>query len=127
MKKLFGWWLFLPVPALVSSAGQLDMAATLGSLLFVIAIIFILAWALKRMRLPSMMGQDGLRIVRQLPVGTKERLVIVHTGEEQFLVGITANSINLVSKLDKPVEDAQPVSAPFAQQLSQLLKKDEKK
>lgn len=126
MKKSVGW-LVMPFPAFASSASQLDMASTFGSLLFVIAIIFILAWALKRMRLPSMMGQDGLKVVRQLPVGTKERLVIVQAGEEQFLVGITQHSINLVSKLEKPIEDAEPVPAQFAQQLSQLLKKDEKK
>ncbi len=127
MKKHLGVSLFFPFSAHASNAGQLDMAATFGSLLFVIVIIFLLAWALKRMRLPNIMGQDGLKVIRQLPVGTKERLVIVQAGEEQFLVGITSHSINLVSKLDKPLEETQPASVPFGQQLSQLLDKHGKK
>ncbi len=110
-----------------SSASQLDLAATFGSLVFVIVFILFLAWLLKRMRLPSMTGRDGLKIVRQLPVGTKERLMIVQAGEEQFLIGITAQSINMLSRLDKPIEDEESAPIPFASQLSQLLKKDETK
>ncbi|SON50191.1 flagellar biosynthetic protein FliO [Vibrio tapetis] len=110
-----------------SSASQLDLAATFGSLVFVIIFILFLAWLLKRMRLPSMTGRDGLKIVRQLPVGTKERLMIVQAGEEQFLIGITAQSINMLSRLEKPLKDEESAPLPFASQLSQLLKKDETK
>lgn len=100
-----------------------DFAATLGSLVLVIAVILGLAWVLKRMKVPSLVNQQGLKIVRQIPVGTKERITIVEAGEEQFLVGITAQSIQLISKLEKPLEESEITQPAFASQLSKIMKK----
>jgi len=127
MNKAIGG-LLLPAPALAAgNSSQLDLATTFGSLVFVIAFILLLAWLLKRMRLPSMNGRDGLKVVRQLPVGTKERIMVVQAGEEQFLIGVTAQSVNMLSRLEKPIQDLESEPVPFASQLSQLLKKDENK
>lgn len=110
---------------------QLDWATTFGSLLFVIIFILFLAWLLKRMRIPALVNQQGLSVVRQIPVGTRERIMIVQAGEEQFLVGVTPQSIQLISKLDKPLSQEELnksalATSPFASQLSQLLKKNDK-
>ncbi|MEH0687807.1 flagellar biosynthetic protein FliO [Vibrio cholerae] len=105
---------------------QLDIATTFGSLLFVVAFILFLAWLLKRMRVPAIGNQPGLSVVRQIAVGTKERIVIVQAGEEQFLVGVTAQSIQLIAKLDKPLSQEELATSPFASQLTQLLKKNDK-
>ncbi len=113
-------------PALAAPSDQFDIATTLGSLLFVIAIIIGMAWLLKRMRVPAFGQQKGLSIVRQLPVGTKERLMIVQAGEEQFLIGVTAQSIQMLSKLETPLTQEELESAPFANSLTQLLKKNDK-
>lgn len=92
-----------PSIALAATPPSLDLATTFGSLIFVIAFILFIAWLLKRMQVPAMSNQQGLAIVRQIPVGTKERIAIVQAGDEQFLVGITTQSIQLISKLDKPL------------------------
>jgi flagellar protein FliO/FliZ len=105
---------------------QLDWATTFGSLLFVIAFILFLAWLMKRMRVPSLVNQKGLSVVKQIAVGNRERIMVVQAGEEQFLVGVTAQSIQLISKLDKPLEQEEFASSPFANQLTQLLKKSDK-
>ncbi len=110
-----------------SGATQLDLAATTGSLVLVIAVILGLAWLLKRMRVPNLVQQQGLKIVRQLPVGTKERIAIVEAGNEQFLVGITPQSIQLISKLDEPLKDAEAAKPVFANHLAQLLSKNANK
>ncbi|WP_282177751.1 flagellar biosynthetic protein FliO [Vibrio nereis] len=122
---------FSPSVLAATPGSQLDLAATLGSLLFVIAFILFLAWLLKRMKFPALANQQGLSVIRQIPVGTKERIMIVQAGEEQFLVGVTAQSIQLISKLDKPLSQEELnksslVSSPFANQLTQLLKKNDK-
>ena len=75
-----------------------------------------------------MMNQGGLSIVRQLPVGTRERVVIVQAGEEQFLVGVTSQSVQLISKLETPLNQEELgksalANTPFATQLTQILKK----
>ncbi|MGO1297877.1 MAG: flagellar biosynthetic protein FliO [Vibrio sp.] len=117
--------LLIPFPAWADTAqpGQFDMATGIGSLLFVLALIVFLGWLLKRMRVPTMGQQKGLRIVRQIPVGTKERIMIIEAGGEQFLVGSTTQSIQLISKLEQPLTEEEAAMAPFAQQFTRLLKK----
>lgn len=126
MKKLIGL-LLCSSQAMAAPNDHLDLATTFGSLLFVFALILFLAWVLKRMRVPTFGNQKGLSIVRQLPVGTKERIVIVQAGEEQFLVGVTSQSVQLIAKLDAPLKQEEAEVSPFAGQLTQLLKKNDKK
>ena len=113
--------------AFAATPPSLDLATTFGSLIFVIALILFIAWLLKRMQVPAMSNQQGLAIVRQIPVGTKERIAIVQAGDEQFLVGITTQSIQLISKLDKPLTQEMLEKSTFSSQLSQLMKKDANK
>ncbi|MEI8634155.1 flagellar biosynthetic protein FliO [Vibrio sp. PP-XX7] len=119
MKRLIGLSVF-PLPALAASDGPTDILTTLGALVFVVLFILLLAFLAKRMRLPGLAGgyQKDLSVLRQLPVGAKERLLIVKAGEEQFLVGVTSQSIQLISKLDKPIEEPSQMVAenPFATQ-----------
>jgi flagellar protein FliO/FliZ len=85
-----------------------------------------MAWLLKRMRVPAFGQQKGLSVVRQLPIGTKERLMIVQAGEEQFLIGVTSQSVQLISKLETPLTQEELESVPFSNTLTQLLKKNDK-
>ncbi|MGY0614012.1 flagellar biosynthetic protein FliO [Vibrio sp. FJH11] len=133
LKQLFGaLGLMLSVPHTLSAAPistaptNLDFATTLGSLVLVIGVILLLAWLLKRMKVPALGQQKGLRIVSQLPVGPKERIAVVHVGEEQFLVGITSQSIQTLAKLEKPLKEEDLTSSAFAHQFSQLIKKNDK-
>ncbi|CAM3750036.1 Flagellar protein FliO [Vibrio aerogenes CECT 7868] len=126
MKHYLTGLLFFSFPALAAAPGsQIDILTTLGSLIFVVVFILILAVLLKRMRLPALGHQKGLSVIRQLPVGTKERLLIVQAGEEQFLVGVTSQSIQLISRLETPLEVDSPVGSQnsFASQLARLMKK----
>ncbi|WP_086971106.1 flagellar biosynthetic protein FliO [Vibrio coralliirubri] len=119
--------LTVPSIAFAATPPSLDLATTFGSLIFVIAFILFIAWLLKRMQVPAMSNQQGLAIVRQIPVSTKERIAIVQAGDEQFLVGITTQSIQLISKLDKPLTQEMLEKSTFSSQLSQLIKKDANK
>lgn len=116
-----------PSIAFAATPPSLDLATTFESLIFVIAFILFIAWLLKRMQVPAMSNQQGLAIIRQIPVGTKERIAIVQAGDEQFLVGITTQSIQLISKLDKPLTQEMLEKSTFSSQLSQLIKKDANK
>ncbi|PMH41032.1 flagellar biosynthetic protein FliO [Vibrio sp. 10N.286.49.B3] len=110
-----------------AQSNQLDLFATLSSLVFVIALILFLAWLLKRMQIPAFSQQADLSVVRQIVVGGKERIAIVQAGEEQFLVGVTPHSIQLISKLEQPVSTSTTAKTPFSAQLNQLLQKDHNK
>lgn len=128
MKWLSLWLFALPVWA--APADSFDVAASIGALALVVALILFLAWLLKKMRFPMMGGASDLSIVRQLPIGTKERIMVVQAGEEQFLIGVTAQSIQLLSKLEQPLKSAKESSpaaaSSFAQQLSQVIKRHDK-
>ncbi|MGL6025822.1 MAG: flagellar biosynthetic protein FliO [Vibrio sp.] len=117
--------LVIPIPALAAPSSQLDLATTLGSLLLVIGLILFLAWLLKRMRVPVFGQSNGLSVVKQLPVGTKERVMIIQSGEQQYLIGVTSQSIQLLAQLEQPLPQEVQSSSPFSNQLMQLLKKHE--
>jgi flagellar protein FliO/FliZ len=76
------------------------------STLLALALVAALAWAsialLKRLqqgRAGNLSGkQEGeLRFVRALPVGAKERVVVMHYRGEEWLLGVTAGGINLLA------------------------------
>jgi len=138
MKLLLRWnivlaSLFFSYPALAApEASQFNVFAALGSLIFVIALILFLAWLMKRLRIPALGREKDFSVIRQLPLGTRERLMVIKAGEEQFVIGMTSQSIQLISKLDTPLKDDNDavshskLSSSFAKQLNQLLKKNEK-
>ena len=62
---------------------------TLG-LLLVLALAVGLTWLLRRYALP----RDGLvRVLGGLPLGSRERLLLVEVDEVRLLIGITAHQI----------------------------------
>ncbi len=91
-------------------------------LLIVLGFLFAAAWLLRRGGVIT--GNSGaIRIVAQTPVGTRERLVLVQVGEQQLLVGVTAQQIQLLHTLADPV--VLPVSTGsnrFAEQLAAMMK-----
>lgn len=79
-------------------------ASTLLVLLAIIALILGIAKVMKGMKLPSMSGKAGIKMISQLPLGQKERILLIEVNGEQLLVGATAQQINLIKKLDSPVQ-----------------------
>ena len=118
----FGAALFAPPVAAQSSS--LDLATTFGSLFLVIALILLMSWLFKRLRLPALGQHDDLAIVRQLAVGTKERIMIIQAGDQQLVIGVTAHSIQLLTELNTPLNQ-EVKTASFATLLSQRIKKNE--
>lgn len=138
MKSILRWSLLLTVlvssfPTLAATeSSQFNILTAFGSLIFVIALIFALAWLMKRMRIPALGRAKDFAVIRQIPLGARERLMVIKAGEEQFVVGMTPQSIQLISKLETPLKDEaennsdNTMSSSFAKQLNQLLKKNEK-
>lgn len=75
---------------------------TLLALVAVIGLILGLAWLVRRTSHGSSIP-DGLRSVANLSLGAKERIMVVAVGDEQLLLGITANGIHLLHKLPQPL------------------------
>ncbi len=101
------------------------------ALLLVLGLIVGLGWLLKRMPGSGFRPAAGLKLVASLPLGAKERVVVVEVGGQQLLLGVTAGGINTLHSLDAPLPAPPPPALPdlkklpdFAQLLAQKLRKD---
>jgi flagellar protein FliO/FliZ len=90
------------------------------ALVFVLGLIFALAWLAKRM--PGVAGGSNraLRVVASLSLGPREKVVVVDVGGRQLLLGVGAGGTRTLHTLDAPLPEAErPATPPFAQLLAQ--------
>jgi flagellar protein FliO/FliZ len=82
------------------------------TLVFVLALIPVAVWMLKRLGAGNIGAPAGMRVVAQLPLGQRERLVVVEAGERWLILGVTPAAINRVGTL--PKGELPPAAAPAA-------------
>jgi flagellar protein FliO/FliZ len=132
-------WLVLAVePAAVAAATPppapvASMASQLIQLLLglgaVLALIFFLAWLLRRVQQASPRSGQAIEIISSRALGTRDRLVLVQVGSEQILLGLTPGRITPLHVLKEPVAPpakTEQATPEFAQRLMELLGKDHK-
>jgi flagellar protein FliO/FliZ len=81
-----------------------SLLTSVASMLLALGAVIALAWfVLKLMRSRLQPGasksgpDDVLRFVRALPVGAKERVVIVEHRGERWMLGVTAGAISAIA------------------------------
>ena len=99
-----------------------------GGLILVVAVIFVLAWLVKKFNLNQQSHNGLIRIVAGLSIGTRDRIVLLQVGDEQILVGLTPGRIEKLHTLSQPLESEieQPVAGSFAAKLNRLMGEREK-
>jgi flagellar protein FliO/FliZ len=75
-----------------------ELLFTLVALILVITLAWFLLKALKGFHV-SQTGTNRIKLLLTLPVGSRERVVVVSYREHEYLVGITAGGMNLIDKL----------------------------
>ncbi len=99
-------WFSIPVPY-----GILAVLLT-----FVLALAYGVLKVMKaRMQPRATPGggpDDSVRFVRALPVGTKERVVIVEHRGERWMLGVTAGGISTIAHWADGAEKASAIAAP---------------
>lgn len=103
------------------SAGNL--VQTLLGLLLVLACIVLVAWLLKRSSSFHMAASGKLKVIASIPLGPRERAVLVQIGDEQLLLGVTPQQINTLHKLEQPlpIDPTAGMSGDFAGKLRQMM------
>lgn len=120
----------VPVASSGSVGGQL--AQLMFGLLVVIALIFALAWVLRRVQQIRPRGNQVIQMLASQALSPRDRLVLVQVGSEQVLLGLTPGRITPLHVLQHPVETPNvtpgttPVTPEFAQRLMEMLGKDRK-
>ena len=105
------------------------LTVSLG-LMFILLLIFSLAWLMRKTGYAQLSGQGTLSIIATLNLGQKEKIALIKVGQQQILVGITATQINTLSVLDEPLDvgvsdtktdQSTIVKNNFAKKLSEFL------
>ncbi|BCO18172.1 hypothetical protein KUC3_10290 [Alteromonas sp. KC3] len=73
------------------------------SLLLVVAIIFALAYIMRRFNVTAM-GSGQMKVVASMVAGAKEKIMVIQVGDEQHLIGVTSHNISHLSKLEKNLD-----------------------
>lgn len=99
-----------------------DPFTVVFGLLFIVALIFIIAWVLRRMGSVSMLSGQPMKIVAALSVGAREKVLLVDIAGQQVLLGVAPGRVSHLQSFDQPV--ITPVAAgsnEFATKIKQLL------
>lgn len=104
---------------------NLDAMSMIVSLLMVLALIILSAWVLKKFNIANK-SVSGMQVIATLPLGHKEKIVVVQVAEEQLLLGVSGQQVNLIKVLDKPLEVGAPLTADFGQTINRFMAKKNK-
>lgn len=113
-----------------AAGGRLDTDAfgsainVLGALVVVLALLFVAAWAVRRLQRVSGFSRGSIQVVSQLPLGVKERVLLLRIGEENVLVGCTPGGIRALHVWQGPCPEPEEMprrTASFAEQLRGAL------
>ena len=99
------------------------LSNTLLALLLVLALIGAMLWALRRLGQARMSGSGALRVVAGLPLGMRERVVLMQAGDTRLLLGITPGRIetlHVFSASTTPETEAE-VTPDFRGRLSRAI------
>ncbi len=99
---------------------NMNASSMILSLLMVLVLIIICAFVLKRFNLVHQ-GASQLKVVANLSLGAKERVMVVQAGEQQFLLGVTSQHVNLLEKLSVPLSAKTQVTANLPKGIASLL------
>jgi flagellar protein FliO/FliZ len=97
-----------------ASAAGPSLTPLLLGLLFVLALIPAAAWLMRRAGLAQPAAASGLRVVAQLPLGPRDRVVIIEVADRRWLLGVSAAGIQRLGTLP-PGDEAgatPPASSP---------------
>ena len=73
------------------------------ALVLVLGAVFALAWLMKRVRgFGSRVGRS-VDVLAQVPLGQKERAVLVKVGPTQILIGVAPGRVNTLYVLPEPL------------------------
>ncbi|MDH3645511.1 MAG: flagellar biosynthetic protein FliO [Gammaproteobacteria bacterium] len=115
----------LSTPSATAAESVLPEGSTLGtgslisvffSLAVVLGLIVLVGWVMKRMQRVQRGGSAMLEVVDVLPVGPKEKILLVRAGDQRLLIGITPGQLSNLGTLgpgaDLGLELADPAASP---------------
>lgn len=108
-------------PGSDNNSGSMALGKIVISLALVILLVLGLGWLFKKLtlRLP---GSRHMKVICTLPLGQRERILIIEIQGKQRVIGVTPQSINLLFELENPLPE-EKLASDFHTQLQSFLKK----
>lgn len=103
-----------------------ELLRVLLSLVAIVALIFAAGWLTRRLQARQIAAGRRLRCVEAMPVGTRERVLLIEADGKRLLVGVGAGGLRTLHVYEGtvPVEAiAAPAALPFAELLGRLGRK----
>jgi len=100
----------------------------IGDLIIMLIALFAIFFILKKIRFSKTPEHKKVNIVNIVPVGAKEKIILVEVKGVSLLVGSTQNHIetlyvfNSEDSQPAPMNEADGEKSPFAEELSGLMK-----
>lgn len=109
-----------------SDGGPASAAAGVSAwgmaLLAVLAVIALISWFMRKFGGFNKEAVGQLQIVSTLPLGTREKIVLLKTGGKQLVLAVTPGKIETLHVLDAVELPAKmPAEPSFAQKLMQTI------
>lgn len=73
------------------------------ALLFIVALIFVVSWFMRRFGQGVFSNTAQMKVIATMPLGTRERIMLIDVGGQQLLLGVTATNINTLHVFAEPV------------------------
>jgi flagellar protein FliO/FliZ len=117
--KRFGLILLPGLPAAEAAAqaasptvGMADLSGVVLSLALVVGFILAAAWVVRRMPLGLGRGNGPLKVLAALPLGPRERLVLVEARGEELLIAVSPAGVFNVGAPHRLQMGAKPAAEP---------------
>src|SRR3954453_11927244 len=88
------------------------LAQVTFALLIVLVAIFAVAWVARRMRGFNNRVGGSIDVLADVPLGQKERAVLLKVGSKQILLGVAPGRVNTLHVLEEPLDLSKPSSGP---------------
>jgi flagellar protein FliO/FliZ len=86
------------------------LAQVTFALLIVLVAIFAVAWVARRMRGFNNRVGGAIDVLADVPLGQKERAVLLKVGSKQILLGVAPGRVNTLHVLEEPLELNKPAA-----------------
>lgn len=74
-------------------------------LLVIVALILAMGWLARRFStLANLNSQGRMKVLATLPVGNRERVVLIQVGQQCLLLGVAPNKVNTLHVFDRADE-----------------------
>ena len=99
-------------PAVRDPFGAASLGQFAFGLIVVVGMILVLAWMLRRMNRIQGSVQGRMRILAGLPLGSRERVVLLQVGDEQILLGVAPGRVSRLHVMEHPLETKPETAEP---------------